>query len=106
MNNLTYSLLVQKLGKRETGYHGKEEEKVIDVEGDAGNFTLKSRKDFPTGRANCPEQNEQCGRPGGLGEQRTQLPSGDCLPHSCLAHASGQDSPFRCNSFGRKHSAA
>lgn len=65
MSNLTYSLLVQKLEKGETGYHGKEEEKVIDVEGD-----------FPAmvGRANCSEQNEQCGRPGGLGNRAHSYP--------------------------------
>lgn len=76
MSHLTYSLLVQKLGKGETGYHGKEEEKVIDAEGDAGNFSLKSRKDFPAmvGGTNCPQQNEQCGRPGGLGNRAHSYP--------------------------------
>lgn len=41
MSDLTYLLLVQKPGRGETEYHGKEEETAIDVEGHDASFTLK-----------------------------------------------------------------
>lgn len=47
MKGFTYLHLVQKLGGGETEYLGKEEESVIDVEGNGAKLTLKSGKDFP-----------------------------------------------------------
>lgn len=57
-------------------------------------------------RDDCPEQKKQCGQAQRRGEPCTRLPGGVCLAYSCLAHASGQDSPFRYHRPGRKTSAA
>lgn len=95
MSDLTYLCLVQKLGE-EIEYRGKEGERAIDGEGDGGNFTLKSRENFPAmvGRQRPRREGVVCACLEAWKTVHTALLwrlSGPALPRPCL---SGQDSPF------------